>query len=98
MTIIKKFEPELPHKGISKKLAAYIAVCLFILTLVQIWVSNTVVSFGEKFKELSSLEQTLKMENMILENEIAKKASLTNLATKSAELGFHKLESIQYIR
>jgi len=98
MTIVKKFEPELKTKGISKKLAAYIAICLFVLTLVQIWVSNTVVSYGEKFKKLSSLEQTLKMENMILENEIAKRASLTNLATKSAELGFSKVESIQYIR
>lgn len=98
MTIIKKFEPELPQKGIPKKLAAYIAVCLLVLTLVQIWVSNTVVSYGEKFEELSLLEQTLKMENQILENEIAKRTSLTNLATKSAELGFYKLESIQYIR
>ncbi len=98
MTIIKKFEPELPQKGISKKLVIYIAVCLFVLALVQIWVSNTLVSYGEKFNQLSSLEQSLKTENQILENEIAKRASLTNLATKSAELGFSKVESIQYIR
>lgn len=98
MTIIKKFEPELPQKGVSKKLAASVAACLFVLTLVQIWVSNTVVSYGEKFEKLSYLEQTLKMENQILENEIAKRASLTNLATKSAELGFYKQDSIQYIR
>lgn len=98
MTIIKKFEPELPQKRISKKLAVSIVVCLFTLTLVQIWVSNTLVSYGEKLEKLSSLEQTLKTTNQILENEIAKKASLTNLATKSAELGFYKQESIQYIR
>lgn len=98
MTIIKKFEPELPQKRISKKLAASIVACLFVLTLVQIWVSNTLVSYGEKFERLSSLEQTLKITNQILENEIAKKASLTNLATKSAELGFYKQGSIQYIR
>ena len=98
MTIIKKFEPELPQKRISKKLAVSIVACLFALTLVQIWVSNTLVSYGEKFERLSSLEQTLKITNQILENEVAKKASLTNLATKSAELGFYKQVSIQYIR
>ncbi|MBI2018976.1 hypothetical protein HYS96_04735 [Candidatus Daviesbacteria bacterium] len=98
MTIIKKFEPELPQKRISKKLVVSILACLFVLTLVQIWVSNTLVSYGEKFERLSSLEQTLKTANQILENEIAKKASLTNLATESAELGFYKQESIQYIR
>lgn len=98
MTIIKKFESELPQKGLPKKLVASIVACLFILALAQIWVSNTVVSYGEKFEKLSLLEQTFKTENLILENEIAKKASLTNLATKSADLGFYKQESIQYIR
>lgn len=98
MTIIKKFEPELPQKRISKKLVVSIVACLLVLTLVQIWVSNTLVSYGEKFDRLSQLKQTLKTANQLLENDIAQKASLTNLATKSAELGFYKQDSIQYIR
>lgn len=98
MTIVKKFEPELPKKGFSKKLAISVSISLLMLALVQIWVSNTVVSYGEKFENLSYLEKTLKMENQLLENEIASKASLTNIATESAELGFRKLDSIQYIR
>lgn len=98
MTIIKKFESELPQKEISKKFALCILFCLFILTLVQIWVSNTIVSYGEKFENLSTLKQTLNMENQILENEIAKNNSLINLSTKSSELGFRKVTSIQYIR
>ncbi len=98
MTIIKKFEPEQPKNGFSKRLVISIAACLLVLVLAEIWVSNTVITYGEKFEKLSKLQKTLNSENQILENEIAKKASLTNLSTKSAELGFSKMESIQYIR
>lgn len=98
MTIIKKFEPEQPKNGFSKKLVISIAGCLLVLVLAEIWVSNTVITYGEKFEKLSNLQKALISENQILENEIAKEASLTNLSTKSAELGFSKLESIQYIR
>ena len=98
MTIIKKFEPEQPKNGFSKRLIVSIAGCLMVLVLSQIWVSNTLVTYGEKFEKLSQLQESLKTENQILENEIATKTSLTTLATKSAELGFSKLESIQYIR
>lgn len=98
MTIIKKFEIEQPKNGFSKRLVVSVAACLLVLVLSQIWVSNTLVTYGEKFEKLSSLQQTLKTENQILENEIATKTSLTTLATKSAELGFSKIESIQYIR
>lgn len=98
MTIIKKFEPEEIKKGLSKKYIAFTAAGLLFLTIVEIWVNNTVVTYGEKFESISSLERVLSMENQILENEIAKDVSLNSLASKSAELGFSKVESIQYIR
>lgn len=98
MTIIKKFEPEEPKKEFSKKYLGLIAFFLLLLTLVEIWISNTIVSYGEKFEKLSSLQQTLNLENQILENEIAKHTSLSTIASKSAALGFSKLDSIKYIR
>lgn len=98
MTIIKKFEPEEPKKGFSKKYVALTVFGLLLLTVIEIWVNNTMVTYGEKFENMSSLQKNLTMENQILENEIAKKTSLQSIASKSAELGFSKVESIQYIR
>lgn len=98
MTIIKKFEPEEVKKGLPKRYIILTVVSLFILTVIEIWASNTVVTYGEKFENLSALETVLKMENQILENEIAQQSSLISIASKSAELGFSKLSSIQYIR
>lgn len=98
MTIIKKFKPEDLGKRSRKKPFIIIALCLLVLIIAQIWVNNTVVSYGGRFENISKLKETLEMENQLLENEIATDSSLINIATKGAELGFSRLESIQYIR
>lgn len=105
MTIIKTFEIEDKKKSSSeshhKLPRSYIFVVvasLFVLVLIEIWASNTVITYGEKYDKLSALQKNLKMENQILENEIAAKSSLGSIASKSAELGFAPSKSIQYIR
>lgn len=98
MTIIKKFEPEAPKTSLPKKYIALAVVSLFTLMLMEIWVSNNVADYGEKFAKLSQLTKTLSLENQVLENEIAQQQSLKNVASKSSELGFSQPESIQYIR
>ena len=97
MTIIKKFDP-VQKTTFPKKYIILVSLGLFILILTQIWANNTMVIYGEKFGKLSSLQQTLNLENQILENEIARQASLISVASKSASLGFLKLDNIQYIR
>ncbi len=98
MTIIKKFEPEEIKKGFSKKYICFIVTSFLILMIFEIWVSNNMVTYGEKFDKLSLVAKTLALENQILENEIAKTISLNEVASKSAELGFSEPQSIQYIR
>lgn len=98
MTIIKKFEPIKDTKGFSKRYIIIAAFCLICLIILEIWVQNSLVLYGEKFEKISSLQKVLELENQILQNEIAKESSLSKLASKSAELGFSKPEKIQYIR
>ena len=97
MTIIKKFETSEDKKSYRKYLLLTL-IGLFSLTLVEIWASNTVIAYGEKYEKLFIIERNLRMENQIIENEIAKSSSLTVIASKSAELGFSSSQSIQYIR
>lgn len=98
MTIIKKFEPEEQKKIFPKKYIVLTILGLVVLTLVEIWASNTMIAYGEQFEKLSTLEKNLDIENQILDNEIAKNASLNSIASKSAQLGFSSNLSIQYIR
>lgn len=97
MTIIKTFDTQDQNK-FPKRYLVLTVLGLFILTLIEIWASNTVVAFGEKLEKLSALEKNLQMENQILENEIAEVSSLKSVASSSAALGFSKSENIQYIR
>ena len=98
MTIIKKFEPEQPKSRINKKFVVLIFISLLSLTLIEIWVTNIGAAYGEKFEKLTAAENNLLLENQILENQIAQGASLNNIASKSASLGFSTTASIQYIR
>lgn len=98
MTIIKKFDPDQYSQKFPKKYIVLVSIGLIILTLAEIWVSNTVISFGEKFENMVQVKQALKLEKQLLENEIAKYSSLNSVASQSAALGFSRYEKIQYIR
>lgn len=97
MTIIKKFETEEPNKKLPKKYISLGLFSLFLLILVEIWVNNNAVAYGENYERLSKITKNLSLENQLLENEIARQKALYRLASKSAELGFAEPESIEYI-
>lgn len=97
MTIVKTFETQESRK-FPRKYIVLTTICLVALVLVEIWASNTAIAYGEKYEKLSNLEKNLKIQNQILENEIASSSSLKMIATKSAQLGFSVAVSIQYIR
>ncbi len=98
MTITKKFENVEKISKFPKKYIILTILSLFTLTVSEIWVSNTVIAYGEKYDKLFSLESSLTTENQVLENQIAKDSSLKVIASKSAELGFTSADSIQFIR
>lgn len=99
MTIIKKFDTdEITKQKFPKFWVGIVSLFLLILVLVEIWVNNTTTAYGVEFEKMAVLERVLNMENQILENEIAKGASLSSISSKSAELGFSKPSSVQYIR
>ena len=98
MTIIKTFDTEEVKSKFPKKYLGLALMGLISLTLIEIWASNTVVAFGEKYDKLSVLGKSLKIENRVLENEISSLSSLKTIASKSSELGFSPITNIQYIR
>lgn len=98
MTIIKTFDTEGTKRKLPKLYIILATVGLSSLMLIEIWVNNTMIAYGERFEKLTSTEKNLRMENQILENEIAQNSSFINVASKSAQLGFSEQQSILYIR
>lgn len=83
---------------LSNKLVYLSFFGIFILIVIQVWASNTIVTYGDRLERISLLQQSLRMQNQILENEIAGRAALTSIASESAMLGFSKPDKVQYIR
>lgn len=98
MTIIRKIDQEKPSYKLSKKITSFIGISMVLLVIAEIWINNSLITYGSRMEKISLLEKTLRMENQILENEVAKKTSLTSVATESAKLGFSSSEKVEYIR
>lgn len=98
MTIIRKFDQEKEGFKFSRKVIFFAGICAVFLILIEIWINNTLITYGAKMEKISILEKALRMENQILENEVAKKTSLKMIATESAKLGFSASEKVEYIR
>jgi len=99
MTVIHKFETEEKNKSkLPKRFSAVLGFGLIVLVVLEIWVSHSLNSFGEKYQNIESLQKTLSLENEVLENEIAKESSISKIASQSASLGFSSPTNIQYIR
>lgn len=100
MTIIKKFDtqPTKQHSSGYKKYTVFGVVILLTLGFLEVWMNNTVVSSGQKYEKISQMQQKLVLENQILENQVEKKSSLIEIATRSAELGFTRAKNVQYLQ
>lgn len=97
MTIIKKFDIE-EQKKFPKRMTFFSVAILTTLVVLQIWANNTLATYGAKLESISILNQTLEMENLVLQNKIAEASSLNNIASKSATLGLSIPKSVQYLR
>lgn len=94
MSITKKLEENNSYK---RQLIA-VSLGIVILILAELWISNTMISSGERLVELEKLQQNLKLENLNLENELAEYLSLENVASVSASFGFSKPKEVKYLR
>lgn len=101
MTIIKKFDPDkFDQKTGFGKQRHIILISVLVLTLIvfEIWTTHNLSKFSNKFGDIARLEESLRLENQVLKNELAQKNSLTNIASQSAGAGFSKPTNIEYIR
>lgn len=99
MRLARSFENK--ERGESRKgfgkLTLVVLICVAILVVAEIWVNHNQITYGEKWQEIENLQRVLVTENQILENQISSFASLSNMASRSAELGFISPKDIKYM-
>lgn len=74
-----------------------VGILIVILIIIEIWVSHSLVTYGEQFKDIESLSQKMASENQILENQIEILSSINAIASASAGLGMEVPKDIKYI-
>ena len=95
MKRIKQEEDNRPQRKIAKILK--IGGIVFVIVLVlEIWMVNSLSTYGSKIEEMKIAQAKLELENRVLENQVARDASLTSLETKANELGFSSVKDPEY--
>ena len=81
-----------------KKLLMFFSLIIGLVTIMEIWAVNRLATFGSEISKLEAAKASLQMENIILENQIAEKASLKQIEESSKKFGFVKTNKIEYLQ
>lgn len=82
----------------SKSIIKLVASVVFVALVLEIWVVNSLSTYGNRLAEIKKSEQELIMENQILENQVASYGSLRNIEDESRALGFSASLKFDYIK
>ncbi len=89
----------LPNYLIYKRRLIIISSALFfLLVILEIWALNRLSTSGEQINRFERASSSLKIENQILGNKIAKLTSLQEIETKSLLLGFRPIKRVEYLK
>ncbi len=80
----------------TKALGLFLVVVLFLIVL-EVWAVNRLATFGLQISKLERTKSDLRLENQVLRNKIAKKASLSQIEILSKNLGFVGIKTLQYV-
>lgn len=86
------------NKNLNKILLTAITVGILSLVLLQIWANNTLANYGSKLTEIMALEDQIRLDNDVITTRIAELSSLSQIASKSAEMQFVVSQKVEYIR
>ncbi len=90
--MLKKF-----NTGIQKKYLIFGVLIILPLVLLEIWSVNRLATLGVEINKLEKTASSLKLENQVFQNEIAKRSSLQQVEAESKALGFEKVKTIQQV-
>lgn len=85
-----------PKKKILR-ITKLLAIVFGVVLVLEVWMVNRLSTYGTKIEELKAIEANLQLENQVLENTIAQKASLKQVELKAVLLGFSSIKNLEYV-
>lgn len=71
---------------------------LILVILLEVWAVNRLSTYGEQLSQIDASISQFKLENSILEGEIAARSSLNKIEKIARNLGFEPPSKIQFIK
>lgn len=108
MSLLKSFETQsvvekqrsrferFPH--LKKKISLFILMIFLVGMVVEVWAANRLSTYGEQIAKITQETQQLTLENQLLGNEIAEKASFNQVEQHAKILGFEEIQHVQYLQ
>lgn len=81
-----------------KKVLVVLFLVVVVLIVIEIWAVNRLSDFGGKIAKIEQTKQALKLENQVLENQIAQSQSLSKIQEEAKKIGLDKIKNIKFIR
>ena len=82
---------------LRKKIIIFLGLLVLLLTVFEIWAVNRLSTYGQQISKIEESKASLKLENEVLENEVAKRNSLTEVKSQAQTVGFEKVKAIDVI-
>lgn len=95
MKLLRKFETD---SNLGRKIIIIPIILIVCISILEIWIVNRLSTYGDQISNLEQREVSLKLENQILENQIAEKSSLLEIEKLSKSIGFNSNKNIEYIK
>jgi cell division protein FtsL len=81
----------------NRKVIIFSLALILPFVILEIWSINRLATLGVEINKMDSTASSLRLENQVLENEIAKKSSLTTIEQSADILGFQHIKKVEKI-
>jgi cell division protein FtsL len=81
----------------KKRMPILIVCIVIVLSLIQLLISHSLATDGEKLRQVEERTSQLEQENKVLQGEINKDASLARIAQRAQDLGLVKTTTVLHL-
>lgn len=89
--------PETAGSRKTLKVVKMGVVVVAAFVFLEIWLVNHLSTYGGKIQQLKNTEVDIRLENQVLESQIAESTSLNTLEKEAQGFGFDNIKNLEYL-
>ncbi len=86
------------NKLVKKRVILSLSIILFLGIVLEIWLVNSLSTYGEQISKLEKTSLDLALENRILKNQLDQKKSMAFIEEQAKKLDMDKSYQVEYLK